>query len=165
MIIIPIKSKTYGEHNVFIDGEDFDKIKEYTWCLSKIGNCFYACSGLYDKKTKKKTTIHMHRIIMDTSKDYIIDHVNGNALDNRKENLRICSNAENLRNRKKQKNTSSIYKGVCFDKRDKKWRASIRLNNKLMYIGLFDTQTQAAKAYNKAAVENFGEFARLNIIE
>lgn len=97
-----------------------------------------------------------------------IDHINNNTFDNRKINLRICTNNENQRNRRKLSKASSKYKGVCFAKYTKKWQASIEIrmdgkrNN--IYLGQYYDEKDAAKAYNDAAIKYFGEFAKLNTI-
>lgn len=94
-----------------------------------------------------------------------VDHVDGNKLNNNLDNLRFCSYSQNGANRKKQSNTSSIYKGVDFQKRANKWRASIKIDGKSKTLGHFEDEKEAAKAYNEKAKELFGDFAKLNIIE
>jgi hypothetical protein len=96
-----------------------------------------------------------------------VDHINHNPLDNRKENLRICTRRENSRNRTKGKfikRPSSRYKGVSFDKKLNKWIAAIGLDT-MIYIGCFTTEEDAAFAYNIKAKEIFGEFACLNEVD
>jgi len=110
-------------------------------------------------------TIYMHRAIMNiTDPKILIDHKDGNGLNNCKSNLRIVTTAQNSMNAKKAANKSSIYKGVCFHKREKKWYAYIRKNYKLISLGYFNEEIEAAKAYNEKAKELFGEFANLNAI-
>lgn len=159
MIIIPVCSKAHGDHFIFIDGEDFDKIKDYTWGISKHDNILYAYTKIEGK------FVHMHRLLLDFPKSPV-DHKNGVSLDNRRENLRICTTSENGMNQKKQKRkTSSIYKGVYFHKQRQKFTARIKLKQRTIHIGDFENEHDAGKAYNKKAVELFGEFARLNIIK
>lgn len=111
----------------------------------------------------KHVTLRMHRIITNAPQDKQVDHINGNPLDNRKCNLRVCTQKENSRNREKRKEkTSSIYKGVCFHKRKHKWQASITLDGKLIHLGYFKTQNEAALIYNEAAKKYHGEFAKFN---
>ncbi len=93
-----------------------------------------------------------------------VDHINGNPLDNRRENLRICENAENNRNKGLTKASTSGYKGVSLYKRSGTWRAYIVTNYKQKHLGTFDNPIDAAKAYNVAAIKFHGEFARLNDI-
>lgn len=91
-----------------------------------------------------------------------IDHVDGNGLNNAITNLRLCTKTQNMGNRKPNKNNTSGYKGVSWDKRKKKFRAQIRQSGKCKFLGYFDTIEQAAEAYNQAAVVYFGSFANLN---
>ena len=92
-----------------------------------------------------------------------IDHINDNGLDNRRSNLRICSQSQNLMNCRKPKTLfSSKYKGVSWVQKHKRWKVSIAFKGKRKYIGHFLSEIDAAKAYNKAAEKYFGEFARLN---
>lgn len=93
-----------------------------------------------------------------------IDHIDGNRLNNKIDNLRVCTRAENCRN-SVSKVGSSIYKGVQWDKVRKKWQANIVFNNKRVFLGRYDTELEAAKVYNKAALEYFGEFARINVLK
>jgi hypothetical protein len=90
------------------------------------------------------------------------DHINHNKLDNRKENLRICTEAENVHNTRISRNNTSGYKGVTFHKRDKKWQTQIRSGQGKRYLGYFNTAEEAAKNYDEKAKEAFGEFARTN---
>jgi len=103
---------------------------------------------------------------MKADKNQIIDHIDGNTLNNCKSNLRFCTTSQNAMNCKKSISVlSSVYKGVRFKKDSSKYTAQITFNGKLVHIGYFENEVDAAKAYNKAAIENFGEFARLNIIQ
>lgn len=118
---------------------------------------------------KKAPYVHcklglMHRIFLNCPKGLLVDHRNHNTLDNRKENLRIATRAQNMWNRK---NTcgSSKYKGVYWHKSSKKWQCAAYLDNKGIFIGTYETEELAAKAYNIKALELYGEFACLNIIE
>lgn len=91
------------------------------------------------------------------------DHINHDTLDNRRDNLRICTVSQNNMNRKKSRKTqSSIYKGVCWYARSRKWIARIKYYETKYHLGYFDSEIEAAKAYNNKARELFGEFAKLN---
>lgn len=158
-----IESPKYGDFEVIVDAGDYNIIKNYTWYIhfSSTAKLFdNICSSLYiDGKT---FIIRLHNLIMN---DKYIDHKNGNICDNRKENLRKCTQSENMHNTNKPKNNTSSYKGVHWNKINKKWVAQICINYKIQYIGSFTNIIKAAEAYNKKAVELFGEFARLNIIK
>lgn len=137
-----------------VDDEDFEMLSQWKWCF---GDGYAARSirvGLNQKHVK------MHRVIANTPKGMHTDHINGDGLDNRKENLRICTNAENLRNQGKQSNNTSGFKRVGWDKRNRKWAAYIRLNYKKIHLGLFPTPELAHAAYCEAAIKYHGEFAR-----
>ena len=107
----------------------------------------------------------MHRVIMDAPKGMHVDHINGNGLDNRRENLRLCTNSQNHMNRKTHRDSSSKYKGVSWNKRNSKWQAYIGSGIKRKNLGYFASESDAAKAYDIKAKECFGEFARLNLGE
>lgn len=161
MIVIEVKSKTHSIHNIFIDGEDFDKIKDYKWHISNQHNHMYVTC----KSIQSSNKIYMHRLIMGSPVNKIVDHINGNGLDNRKVNLRVCSIKENVRNSYKIKiNCFSIYKGVSFCKKSNKWYSYITSDYKKYHLGCFNSEIEAAKAYDKAALYHFGEFSNLNII-
>lgn len=146
-----------------VDDEDFKILNQYKWHAQKHGRYFIAARRIWDKQKKRYFMICMHREIMNLQyKDgKQVDHINHNGLDNHKRNLRICTGAENCRNRVKIKG-SSIYKGVSWFTRDKKWMACIRLNYKTYYLGYFNSEISAAKAYDNAAKRLFGEFAAPN---
>lgn len=150
-----------------VDDEDYERIVAMgSWHF----NNGYASSSLAYKKPNGKwgkKTLYMHRAIMhlDFLDKRLIDHINHDRLDNRRKNLRICSHLQNIRNSKKQKNNTSGYKGVSFNKNSQKFRAQIRFNNKNMCIGSFECPKEAAKAYNEAALKYHGEFANLNKVE
>lgn len=155
---------------VLVDSEDFVELDRYNWRLMRSAHGCYA--GRSPTKEERSigypTKVKMHRqmlgLITDTS--IRIDHRNGNTLDNRRSNLRIATNSENMMNvAKRRTETSSIYKGVSWAKRYKKWRASIGYNYKVYNLGVYDSEREAAEAYNRKAGELFGEFAYLNTIK
>ena len=104
----------------------------------------------------------MHRQIMIAPEGFVVDHIDGNSLNNRKTNLRICTQAQNIHNSRPRRNRSSKYKGVFWDKVNKKWSTNIRKGDKRIYLGGFDDEIEAAIAYDRKAAELFGEFAYLN---
>ena len=134
-----------------INLDDIDKIKDYKWYLDSKGYVYNTKVGL------------LHRFIMDCPSDKVVDHINHNSLDNRKSNLRVCSIQQNMMNQQKQKrDTTSQYKGCYWSKKNKKWHARIKVNDKHKHIGLYDSEETAAIAYDKAAILHFGEFAFTN---
>lgn len=157
MKTIPISKRKY---HAIVDDDDYNKAIKYKWHIKKRDNrrTFYACTNI------KKEKVLLHRFILGSKKhdNKIIDHINRNGLDCRKENLRIANNVINNMNRDLQRNNTSGYRGVCRRKKEKKWRAQIGYNNKMITIGYYKDIKDAAKAYNKRAKELFGEYAYLN---
>lgn len=155
---------TQGQ-TTLVDYSDYDLVSPYTWCVSKDkdGRC-YAMTNITISKNKYGR-LYLHRLIMNINDSKIhVDHISHITLDNRKSNLRICTNTQNRRNRIKSniKQYSSIYKGVDWNKKSNKWRARINFNKKAIHLGLFNSEIEAAKAYDSKAKELFGEFACLN---
>ena len=108
----------------------------------------------------------MHRQVIDGPANMLYDHINHNGLDNRKANLRKATLSQNLCNRKKRNTiTRSKYKGLEWDKIQKKWKARIQINNKKIYLGSFPNETHVAKAYDNAAKKYHQKFANLNFSE
>jgi hypothetical protein len=146
-------------YTTIVDDEDFDELSKYKWHCSSYG---YAIRII--RIGLKRKTIWMHRLIVGTPDGMDTDHINGNRLDNRRTNLRVCTTTQNVRNATKRENTSSRFKGVYWCKRVSKWMARVSLNSKGIYLGYFDDEIDAAKAYNEAAQKHYGEFAKLNVI-
>lgn len=140
-------------YTVMIDDDDYDRLKDMSWRISNQGNHIYALNSKDEK---------MHRVILGLGKGRtkVVDHINHNGLDNRKDNLRICSMSENLMNSRKLKQGTSPYKGVT--KYGAKYRARIYVDNKLTSLGMYENEKEAAKAYDMAAIKFFGQFAKLN---
>ena len=146
-----------------IDDEDFEYLNQFKWHTVENCNNFYAKTSMKNNRGKK---ISMHRLLTKNINTKMhTDHINGNGLDNRKINLRICTHSENLRNRKKNVNNKSGYKGVSLDKNLNKFRCKLYMNGKAIHIGYFINPKDAARAYNDAALKYHGEFAHLNKID
>jgi hypothetical protein len=141
-----------------VDDEDYDFLSQWKWHFNQDRYGGYATKMI--KKGKKRLALKMHRLIMAVSNNMQIDHINGNKLDNRKINLRICNVQENMRNRGNQKNNTSGYKGVNFFKN--KWRSYIYVNKKQIFLGYFKELSDAVHAYNDASLKYFGDFSKLN---
>jgi hypothetical protein len=140
-----------------VDAADFDWLTRYNWRATG-GDSSYACCEIGGKK------VYMHRLIMNPPAGMVVDHANGNRWDNRRGNLRVCTQAENLRNRRKWFG-SSRFKGVFWDPVRRKWRVLIRCNGETIHMGRYANEVQAAMAYDRAARRLFGPYARLNFPE
>lgn len=133
----------------FIDNDDYELLNSYKWSFN----------GLYAVRKFNGKTWYMHwDVIGKPQKGFEVDHINGNKLDNRRSNLRICRRNENSRNKTKQKNNTSGYKGVSWNRRDKKWVAYISINGKHIFLGSFNLAVDACNAYEKVAKELHGDF-------
>jgi hypothetical protein len=183
--------KELSDKVAIVDDEDYDRVMEAISSRSK----WYACSPPTSKKYYAMgghRDLSIHRVVMKAPKGMDVDHINGDPLDNRKENLRLCSRSENCRNKKVRADSKSGFKGVEYVKNPryekflkhgpilnkdgsprknqprpykKPWRAYIGNPNKIsrhMFLGSYETPEEAAKAYDKKAIELHGEFAYLN---
>jgi len=146
-----------------VDDDDFDRVSQFKWCILEGLHTNYAQTSIYPNG--RHTTVSMHRLIMNKPKKMHVDHKDGNGLNNQQQNLRLCTRSQNLGNSLKRKGCSSKFKGVTWNKRDKKWKAHGCLNSCFNYLGYFDDEQEAAQAYNVWAVKAFGEFAQLNKLE
>ena len=146
---------------VLVDDDDFEWLNKYKWHCNKYG---------YAVKTHKKlngirSKLFMHGLLIYRFPSMQVDHINGNKLDNRKENLRIVTPQQNTWNTKKSKSNTSGYRGVYWHSQCKKWYSQIRTNKKkTIHLGMFNNKEDAASAYNKAALIQRGKFAMLNNI-
>ena len=147
---IRINSKKYGILEILLDDEDYNKIQKdfnnLNWSITKNHN------GLYAQKRVNKKNIYLHRYIMNNPNG-IVDHINHNTLDNRKENLRITNNSNNLRNGNIRKNNKSGINGVYYDKKRNKYSASIKVNYKNIFLGRFKTLEEAIKIRKQAELK------------
>jgi len=150
---------THGQFAV-IDAEDYFRVSQYNWRCTQDGNRYYAFTVISLKGRKRK--IFMHRFILNAPRHKLVDHIDGNGLNNRKANLRLCNHTQNARNRRPNSGCHSKYKGVNWQEGNKKWYAAITKSYERIHIGCFDNEIEAARAYDKKAKEFFGEFAYLN---
>lgn len=147
-----------------IDDNDFALVSRYNWRASKSGNTYYATTDIW-VPGEKRITIDMHRLILGDSSP-ATDHADGDGLNNTRLNIRACTYSENNMNKAKQSNNTSGFKGVSKNgSKRNPWASHIQANKANKFIGHFPTAEEAARAYDKAAKELFGEFARLNFPE
>lgn len=149
MKLIPL---TCGRHAI-VDDEDYEHLSKYNWH-------YISYAVRTDRTSGKQKTVYMHRQIMGSGPQ--ADHINGDRLDNRRSNLRPATNSQNQRNKAKYSGQwTSEYKGVT-KYRNGRWIAGIYIDNKRMHLGYFNSEEDAAQAYNFAAAKHFGEYAKLN---
>ena len=142
-----------------VDDDLYESLSGYRWFVN---NGYARC---WDGSGRGRKIILMHRVILNTPEGLCTDHINGDRLDNRRENLRVCTKAENSRNRGVEKTNTSGFKGVNWHKRDRVWQARLNYLGKFIWLGSYKTKEEAALAYNRGAIELHGEFACLNEVE
>ncbi len=140
-----------------VDDADFNWLNRFKWSAAKGTSGYYAVATINSKQ------VSMHRMIMNTPDGMDTDHHDHNTLNNSRDNLRVCTRAENQHNRKANRIGLSRYKGVTWVKVARQWKAQIFQNGKNLNLGLFSTEKKAAKVYNRAAKKYFGSFAYLNV--
>lgn len=143
-----------------VDDADFDLVSRYKWCALRSRHTFYAVSG-------GSPQFRMHRLILSARPDQLVDHRDGDGLNNARTNLRVCTHQQNQRNqvRARRPVKSSVFTGVHWLKRRKKWQARISDGSRRRTIGYFDDEVAAARAYDVAARAGYGEFASCNFPE
>jgi hypothetical protein len=139
-----------------VDDADYERFNEYTWSAMAGGSGFIAARRVMGR------LVSLHREITGAKKGETVDHRNGNTLDNRRQNLRVCTARENWQNRKRDGRNTTGYKGVSKRHYGKKFRAYIYDKGKQKFLGDYDLAEEAAKAYDQAAVALYGSFARTN---
>ncbi len=154
-------SITIAGREVLYDEVDASLVLGKKWAVSVSSNTAYIQRCIYEGG-KYVGYESLHRLVARCPVGMVVDHVNGNGLDNRRENLRVCSHEQNLRNRKIHKNNRSGFKGVYYDPgcTQRPWRAEIKSNGKRVRLGFFADPQDAHKAYLEAAARLHGEFAR-----
>lgn len=158
-VLLPLSKGKFA----IIDEADFGLVGNTKWSITNGGGYEYAHTSL--GIDGKRVCVRLHRMIMGAKKGEVVDHVNGNTLDNRRVNLRICTRAQNARNRHRpnmKKGKTSKFKGVMWEPRYNHWYSLIGFNYKQIYLGSFKTEEMAALAYDNKAKELFGEFANPN---
>lgn len=143
--------------STLIDDSDREAVNKFKWCAQKCNGKFYAA-----RRSGNKILL-LHRELTNATKGQRVDHENGDSLDNRRDNLRHCTQRQNLQGfQKKRSGSTSKFRGVCLPRKSKKWLAQIEVEGKNLRLGSFDSEVEAALAYNEAAKTHFKEFAQLN---
>lgn len=146
-----------------VDDDDYEELSKYKWHILDNKSGYAARNSLpHETFGPRRHHILMHRAVNKTPDGMHTDHINGNKLDNRKENLRTVTQNENAKNRKKNAKGTSKYKGVYWHKQHRKWYAQISVNKKTVFLGLFRDEHSAHEAYEQAALRLFGQYKREN---
>lgn len=145
-----------GEHTL-VDDDIYEKVNDVKWGL------YVGASNMrYVGRYSNKQMISLHRLITGAKKGQIVDHKNGDTLDNRRQNLRICTHQQNMANRKVQKNNISGYKGVGWEEKKNRYKVRVYKDGREFHVGYYLNVIEAAKAFDKATKKLHGEFARTN---
>ena len=158
-MIIQLKSRGKVVGSAVISDEDSGIVSGYKWRLRKTPRSMYARTSVKTKSGEWRDVL-MHRLILGIGDDSMVDHANGNGLDNRRDNLRIASHSQNAMNKRKAGGTSR-FKGVLLSSAGT-WQANIWINGRSVYLGRHRSEEAAALAYDRAALSSFGEFAKTN---
>jgi len=153
------KIKLHNGQFAIVDGADFDAIVRLSRVWTAIDSNGKTYAAFISKSDGKTKTDYMHRVLMNAPSELTVDHINGNSLDNRRQNLRLATRAQNMQNAGANSRNTSGYKGVHWLAAASKWQARIRHNGKRIHLGVFDTAEQADEAYRNAADSLHGEFA------
>lgn len=146
-----------------VDDDDYEALNAHNWCAHQVQAGCYAVRSGSIKGGQERRMLLMHREIMGAPEGLEVDHINGDTLDNRRENLRLATKAQNAANRRKTKApTSSQYLGVSWHPHTRKWTARIAVGTRKHYLGVYSDEREAALAYDRAARHYRGEFAVLN---
>jgi len=146
---------------VLVDEEDFAWLAQFKWYASKRKHTWYAMRNIR-KPDGRRTATTMHAVMMNVGPGLEVDHENGDGLDNRRSNLRVATKDQNQQNVRCKSNNTSGFKGISWDRNARKWGARLEVSKRRIYLGLFEDAEDAARAYDAAALEHHGEFARLN---
>lgn len=158
--LIPLFGK-HGEGKfAIVDDEDYEFLSQYKWFA------FYPGRGnhVYARAIVNKKDFLMHKLLIKSPEGMVIDHIDGNSLNNQRKNLRVCSIADNVKNQKIRIDNKSGFKGVYWKKDKRKWEVTLQINGNKIFGGYYKNKIDAAKAYNFHALKYFGEFAKINII-
>lgn len=143
-----------NNNTILISKKDKEIFSKNNWAVNKAGYVY--------RRNKSKTMLLHREIMAPIEKNMVVDHINGNKLDNRRINLRICTHAQNMANSKMRKNNQSGYRGVYWNKEKSKYQVGITIDKKVLYLGRFYDIKKAAEAYDKAAILQYGNFAVTN---
>lgn len=147
-----MKIKLQNGGHALLDKEDFRLLSKFKWRKN----------GRYVSTCHKGKTTYLHLAILWRPNGMVIDHINGNTKDNRRKNLRVCTQVENAQNKRRSSSYMSKYTGVSWNNGRNKWRSTIQHDGDVFHLGMFKKQTDAARAYDKAAKLLYGKHAKTN---
>lgn len=145
-----------------VDDDCFDWLSQWDWHLSPDG---YAMRGAATGTRSGGGSVAMHRVVAGAAPGEVVDHINRDTLDNRRANLRICTQKDNSRNRRGWMSGASIYKGVSYDRERSIWVANIGVERRTIFLGRYQAEEDAARAYDAAARYAFKQFAHCNFAD
>lgn len=152
---------TQGKEAI-VDDDDYETLSRFKWSAKRIGNKFYAAKT-FATPDGRSSMMLMHQIVLVTKRPLVIDHIDGDGLNNRRGNLREATNANNQHNTGKSKSgKTSKYKGVSWDSTNRRWGAAMRIDGRVKRLGSFHHEIDAARAYDQACIRERGEFAQHN---
>lgn len=155
MKMLPLTRGAYA----MLDDDDFERAKVFKWCAIKTpAGKLYA----HRAKSEENQYVSLHRFVVRAMPGEFVDHKSGNTLDNRRANLRVCTQQQNGWNRARDARNKYGFKGIYYWRPTNRWMAHIRVNDHKIHLGYFSCPEDAARAYDAAAIEHFGEFARTN---
>lgn len=157
MKLIPLTQGKFAQ----LDDADFEFLSQFIWHARKDLHCWYAGRNIPGEDGTQSSVL-MHRVIADAPAGVLVDHWDGDGLNNQRLNLRCCTHSQNNKNKHKAAPATSKFKGVYWKRASSKWESSICVDYKRKYLGLFLDEQDAARAYDSAAQQHFGEFAALN---
>jgi len=158
-IEVPLSSKKYPGRVALLDVDDWMYAQSYRWYVHPGVRTEYARTNTWDICTQKGHGVLLHQMLTGWVQ---ADHHDGDGLNNRRSNLRPASGAQNNGNRRPQRAARSRFKGVSWETSARKWRARIGVEGRIVSLGCFSAEEEAARAYDKAAAEHFGEYAQIN---
>jgi hypothetical protein len=169
---LPIYTDRFGDYCkipltkgqfVKVDPEDYIWLAQFRWHCKVNKDAIYAVRCVTENGRERR--VYLHRVLMNTPDGLVCDHINHDGLDDRKANLRNCTIAQNNANRRSARGASSRYIGVSRDRRRDKWVAHIKKDGDEKYLGSYDVEEDAARAYDAAAWAQHGQYANLNFPE
>ncbi|WP_020474523.1 HNH endonuclease [Zavarzinella formosa] len=155
------KHSSHQQLEILVDVDDYKHVARKNWRIYRFSQHKYPRIIAQDHSTNSKR-VFLHRLLMNAPSGMVVDHIDRDPCDNRKHNLRVCTQGQNCLNRRQIDRAVSRFKGVCWNKVNQRWIAQAGTRANRRFLGFFDSEVEAARAYNSAAAEMYGDFACLN---